>query len=56
MLVSVTFFSVGSALAGASQNMNMLIAARSKSDLQQFIIYRAESCSQPFKAWEVGGF
>lgn len=30
MLISVAFFAVGSALAGAAQNMNMLIAARSK--------------------------
>ncbi|KAF7355665.1 MFS domain-containing protein [Mycena sanguinolenta] len=28
MLISITFFAVGSALAGAAQNMNMMIAAR----------------------------
>ncbi|KAF7335243.1 MFS domain-containing protein [Mycena sanguinolenta] len=28
MLISIAFFAVGSALAGASQNMNMMIAAR----------------------------
>ncbi len=32
MMGSILFFAVGSALAGAAQNMNMLIAARSKSD------------------------
>ena len=30
MLGSIVFFALGSALAGAAQNMNMLIAARSK--------------------------
>ncbi len=30
MLGSILFFALGSALAGAAQNMNMLIAARSK--------------------------
>lgn len=29
MLLSITFFAIGSALAGAAQNMNMMIAARS---------------------------
>lgn len=37
MLGAVLFFLVGSALAGASQNMNMLIAARSKC-LLYFIV------------------
>jgi MFS family permease len=31
MLLSIAFFTLGSALAGAAQNMNMLIAARSIS-------------------------
>ena len=31
MLISIALFAVGSAVAGAAQNMNMLIAARSKS-------------------------
>lgn len=30
MLICIVFFAVGSAIAGASHNMNMLIAARSK--------------------------
>lgn len=30
MLISIALFAIGSAIAGASQNMNMLIAARSK--------------------------
>lgn len=30
MLGAILLFSIGSALAGAAQNMNMLIAARSK--------------------------
>ena len=30
MLICVAFFALGSALAGAAQNMHMLIAARSK--------------------------
>ena len=36
MLLAIAFFSIGSALAGAAQNMNMLIAARSKS--YQFLL------------------
>lgn len=31
MLMSIVLFSLGSALAGAAQNMNMMIAARSES-------------------------
>jgi MFS family permease len=31
MLISIAFFAIGSALGGAAQNMNMLIAARGKS-------------------------
>ena len=33
MLASIGFFTVGSAIAGAAQNMNMLIAARGASSL-----------------------
>lgn len=32
MLISIALFAIGSAIAGAAQNMNMLIAARSKSN------------------------
>jgi len=31
MLMSIAFFALGSALAGAAQNMNMMIAARTNS-------------------------
>jgi len=31
MLLSITLFAIGSALAGAAQNMNMMIAARGES-------------------------
>ena len=30
MLISIVFFAVGSAISGAAQNMNMLIAGRSE--------------------------
>jgi MFS family permease len=35
MLISISFFAIGSALAGASQNMNMMIAGRSMSWLYE---------------------
>ena len=42
MLGSIVFFALGSALAGAAQNMNMLIAARSKlffTDQMSVLVY-----------------
>lgn len=38
MLLSIAFFALGSALAGAAQNMNMMIAARSTISRNFFLI------------------
>ena len=40
MLLSIIFFALGSALSGSAQNMNWLIAARSKSLQRPLIVAR----------------
>lgn len=49
MLLSHGMFALGSALSGAAQNMNWLIAARSKRSVPQLPVVSLIPCTQPFK-------
>lgn len=54
MLVSIVFFALGSALAGAAQNMHMLIAARGNASLSLDLVlypYSGHFLNKPSKAW-----
>jgi predicted MFS family arabinose efflux permease len=55
MLCSITLFAIGSALAGAAQNIDMMIAARSTNPFVMPVpnprSCRPTSCSRPRRRW-----